>query len=48
MLVACWDQKRGISTSRCSKTTWPFSLPMIADAQLPVDLVERVDAGRVK
>src|SRR6478735_11539376 len=31
MLVACCDQKRGISTSRCSKTTWPFSFPMTAD-----------------
>ena len=31
MLVACCDQKRGISTSRCSKTTCPFSLPMTAD-----------------
>ena len=30
MLVACCDQNRGISTSRCSKTTSPFSLPMIA------------------
>ena len=48
MLVACCDQAFGISTSRCSKTTWPFSLPMIADAKLPLDLVERIDAGRVK
>src|SRR5512134_2831714 len=31
MLVACWDQNRGNSTSRCSKTTSPFSLPMTAD-----------------
>jgi hypothetical protein len=31
MLVACCDQALGISTSRCSKTTWPFSLPMIAE-----------------
>ena len=31
MLVACCDQKRGISTSRCSKTSSPFSLPMTAD-----------------
>ena len=31
MLVACWDQKRGISTSRCSKTTEPFSLPITAE-----------------
>src|SRR6187455_1369166 len=31
MFVACCDQKRGISTSRCSKTTEPFSLPMTAD-----------------
>src|SRR5436190_2841850 len=30
MLVACCDQDFGISTSRCSKTTSPFSLPMIA------------------
>jgi hypothetical protein len=31
MFVACCDQKRGISTSRCSKTTLPFSLPMTAE-----------------
>ena len=31
MLVACCDQKRGISTSRCSNTSWPFSLPMTAE-----------------
>ncbi len=31
MLVACWDQNRGISTSRCSKTTWPFSFPITAE-----------------
>src|SRR4029453_8275994 len=31
MLVACCDQNRGISTSRCSKTSSPFSLPMTAD-----------------
>ena len=31
MFVACWDQNLGISTSRCSKTTEPFSLPMTAD-----------------
>ena len=31
MLVACCDQKRGISTSRCSKTSSPFSLPITAD-----------------
>ena len=31
MLVACCDQNRGISTSRCSKTTSPFSLPMTAE-----------------
>ena len=31
MLVACCDQNFGISTSRCSKTTFPFSLPMTAD-----------------
>ena len=30
MLVACCDQARGISTSRCSKTTLPFSLPITA------------------
>src|SRR3954452_14781230 len=30
MLVACCDQDFGISTSRCSKTTLPFSLPMTA------------------
>ena len=30
MLVACCDQKRGISTSRCSNTTSPRSLPMSA------------------
>src|SRR6185436_16044101 len=30
MLVACCDQKPGISTSRCSKTTSPRSLPMTA------------------
>ena len=30
MLVACCDQKLGISTSRCSKTTSPRSLPMTA------------------
>src|SRR6516164_3373334 len=27
MLVACCDHDAGISTSRCSKTTSPFSLP---------------------
>ena len=31
MLVACCDQDFGISTSRCSNTTWPFSLPMTAE-----------------
>ena len=31
MLVACCDQARGISTSRCSKTTLPFSLPITAE-----------------
>ena len=31
MLVACCDQNLGISTSRCSKTTLPFSLPMTAE-----------------
>src|SRR6185503_8824724 len=30
MLVACCDQDLGISTPRCSKTTVPFSLPIIA------------------
>src|SRR6185295_16230746 len=30
MLVACCDQVFGISTPRCSNTTVPFSLPMIA------------------
>jgi hypothetical protein len=30
MLVACCDHAFGISTPRCSKTTLPFSLPMIA------------------
>ena len=30
MLVACCDQNFGISTSRCSKTTSPRSLPMTA------------------
>ncbi len=30
MLVACCDQNLGISTSRCSNTTLPFSLPMTA------------------
>src|SRR4029453_16401700 len=30
MLVACCDQDFGISTPRCSKTTVPFSLPMMA------------------
>src|SRR6476646_4311556 len=29
MLVACCDQALGISTSRCSNTTSPFSEPMI-------------------
>ena len=46
MLVACCDQNLGISTSRCSKTTSPFSLPMTADAQVPLDLVERIHAFR--
>ena len=45
MLVACCDQDFGISTSRCSKTTSPRSLPMTRRAQLPLDLVERIDAG---
>src|SRR5688572_28368829 len=31
MLVACCDQDFGISTSRCSNTTLPFSLPMTAE-----------------
>ena len=31
MLVACCDQNFGISTSRCSNTTSPFSLPMTAE-----------------
>src|SRR5215217_6396508 len=31
MLVACCDQNDGISTSFCSKTTLPFSLPMTAE-----------------
>src|SRR5688500_499751 len=31
MLVACCDQNLGISTSRCSKTTLPFSLPITAE-----------------
>src|SRR5213595_3573671 len=31
MLVACCDQNFGISTSRCSKTTSPFSEPITAD-----------------
>src|SRR5713101_1120077 len=30
MLVACCDQNFGISTSRCSNTSSPFSLPMSA------------------
>src|SRR5512145_2507342 len=30
MFVACWDHALGISTPRCSKTTVPFSLPIIA------------------
>src|SRR5499427_20696 len=31
MLVACWDHDFGISTSRCSNTTSPFSLPITAE-----------------
>src|SRR5688500_520064 len=31
MFVACWDHDFGISTSRCSKTTFPFSLPITAE-----------------
>ncbi len=31
MFVACCDQAFGISTSRCSKTTSPFSLPITAE-----------------
>src|SRR5436190_8483521 len=31
MLVACCDHDLGISTSRCSKTTSPFSLPITAE-----------------
>ena len=31
MLVACCDQNFGISTSRCSNTTFPFSLPITAE-----------------
>src|SRR5688500_4246373 len=31
MLVACWDQNLGISSSRCSKTILPFSLPITAE-----------------
>ena len=34
----------GISTSRCSNTTSPRSLPITRGAQLPFDLVERIDA----
>ncbi len=44
MLVACCDQNLGISTSRCSKTTSPFSLPMTAGPQLPFDFVEWIHA----
>ena len=45
MLVACCDQNRGISTSRCSNTTWPRSFPMTAWRSVPLDFVERVRAG---
>src|SRR5215471_14209455 len=31
ILVACCDHDLGISTSRCSKTTSPFSLPITAE-----------------
>src|SRR5262245_66065051 len=31
MLAACCDHALGISTSRCSKTTLPFSLPITAE-----------------
>jgi len=30
MLVAVWDQKEGTSTLSCSKTSSPFSFPMLA------------------
>jgi hypothetical protein len=42
MLVACCDQDFGISTPRCSKTTVPFSLPMIA-SRVP-STIEWIDA----
>src|SRR6476646_10155224 len=48
MLVACCDQKRGISTSRCSKTTWPFSLPMTADRSSQSTSSNGSTPGRVK
>ena len=43
MLVACWDQNRGISTSRCSKTTCALLVADDGRADVPFDFVERID-----
>ena len=42
-MVACCDQNRGISTSRCSKTTCALFIADDGRSHLPFDLVERVD-----
>src|SRR4051812_28629435 len=48
MLVACWDQNLGISTSRCSKTTSPFSLPITAARSSHSTSSNGSTPGRVK
>ena len=48
MLVACCDQNDGISTSRCSNTTSPRSLPMTADRCSHVTSSNGSTPGNVK
>src|SRR5262245_62749538 len=48
MLVACCDQGLGISTSRCSNTTWPFSLPITAERSSQSTSSNGSTPGRVK
>ena len=48
MLVACCDQNEGISTSRCSNTTSPRSLPMTADRWSHVTSSNGSTPGNVK
>src|SRR5262245_28355168 len=48
MFVACWDHDFGISTSRCSKTTLPFSLPITAERVSHSTSSKGSTPGRVK